>query len=350
MEFYLPKAPLVLLLLLAFAACEPSTQKHPQHSFTLVLKDSLDLKTDSLSPPLSPYMQGLETDSGFYLIRLNTLMNSLDYFSMESGEMSHREKIHRLGRYGAGDLIAFHRLHGSEVLLLSALRLSKTTAGNPEIEENVHINWPAFGNQAARTYRPIMEDDEAFYIPFQGLPGVKDFDNKRKLPSNSLMVKVYKEKAGYENLVEWPEDLEKEMFPPEMYDYSVTKGHLQGQFVFSFPHRENLLLSDLYEMHRWTKAGGGKAPVANSETSTEPFPMYGPVYFDAYRTVYLRFVREDHGKNKLYLLDTEFRRLNVFDAEMLPDIDPKHLIIGKEGWWIRHSDPNTPRYYLISIE
>jgi hypothetical protein len=236
---------LAILFLSALSACMPSDHEQVLNTYTLVLQDSVRLKTDSLSPPMSPYLQGLQTDSGFYLVRLNTYLNSLDFFEMASGELKRRDELYRLGRYGAGDVLAFHLINPDSVLLLSSLRLSQSTPGNPEIETNLHVDWPSFGQQAARTYRPIMEGEDAWFIPFMGLPGVKDFSNKAKMPVNSLMVKIYKE-GSYENLVAWPEELEKEILPDEFFNFSVSQSHLKGQFIYSFPHSDALLITDLY--------------------------------------------------------------------------------------------------------
>lgn len=339
-----------IFILWALSACTLGDQEELLNTYTLVKLDSVSLKTDSLSPPMSPYLQGLHTDSGFYMIRLNTFTNSLDFFHMGSGEMKRREELYRLGRYGAGDLLAFRLTSSDTVLLLSSLRLSMSTLGNPEIESNLHVDWPAFGNQSARTYRPIMEDQEAWFIPFMGLPGVKDFSNKAKMPVNSLMVKIYKT-GSYENLMAWPEELEEESLPEEFYDYSVSGSHLKGQFIYSFPHSDALLLSDLYQTWTWKKAGGGKLPAspANKEELSAS-PVYGPVYYDPYRKVYLRFVKEPRQTPTLLLYDTDFRWLNAFDARQLPAVDPDHVLIAEEGWWMRKADPRKADYVLLTIQ
>lgn len=337
-------------ILWALFACVPEPHEELLNTYTLVRLDSVQLKMDSLSPPMSPYLQGLQTDSGFYLVRLNPFINSLDFFEMATGEMKRREEFYRLGRYGAGDLLAFRLNSPDHVLLLSSLRLSRSTLGNPEIEANLHLDWPAFGQQAARTYRPIMEDEQAWFIPFMGLPGVKDFSNKAKKPVNSLMVKIFKE-GSFENLVAWPEELEKKTLADEFYDYSVSESHLKGQFVYSFPHSDALLLTDLYSTASLKKAGGGKASLSLDDLEqTEASHRYGPVYYDPYREVYLRFMRDKEQMLSLLLFDTDFRWLNSFGPDQLPGIDPKHLLISPQGWWIRKADPLQPHYFLLTIQ
>jgi hypothetical protein len=327
----------ILLLSLAVLGCKEQEHTKPMQRYTLNLSDTLYLQLDSLNAPKSNAYHWVSTDSGQVLARLNMLRNALELFDGQSGSLLYGQEFARGGRYGSGDIISLY-VEDSGILLLNPMRLSLGTFGSPEISANLHVDWPAFGEQAGAPYRPISVDEDFIYIPFMGVPGIRDFANSKGKSTHSLMVKIERQ-GGYENLMSWPSKMEKEEWPNVFLDYSVSPGHEKGFFIYSFPSDADLLYTDLEEEIRHIKAGGNfpslSHPPQAEPSSDAGFPRFGPVYFDAYRGLYLRFIFTGTQDIRLLLFDTDFQWINDFSLAAYPPLDVYRVLISEKGWHIR---------------
>jgi hypothetical protein len=356
----------IFIALLSLAACidrGAETYQGPYYSLQLI--DTIRLQHTGDTPLASTAYQLIQTDSGEYMVKLNSYLNSLDYYQLPGGELSRIQRFLKGGRNGVGELLDFLIYNADSVYLLSSMRLSLSDIYSEELKRIVHVEWPAFGDMPPAPYRPIFRDAKGVTVPFMGIPGILDHQNTTGKGTDALMVRLPLE-GGFENLGFWPKRILEGEWSKNWLNFGVSDSHRTGHYLFSFPSEADLVFTDLHRSSTMVKTAGGwqvtPDPSVEDEATFLQIPSYGPVFYDPTRRLYIRVLYGSSNgasikelyqnrslRSQLILLNTDFQQIGLVDLRSFPPLDLSIMLFSQDGIYIRAIDEDSDAFCLFEL-
>ncbi len=383
---YLLYYPLLGLLVTIFS-CNPVkdellVKKQP---VLLVSNDVVTLSLDSVSPYFCSPPQLFENyaNDSTYLVIKNHLLQSIDFYSLPSGNLIKRVRPEVDGPDGVGELTGFQVLNQDSILVVSHYQFSVSIIDwhakliNKLFAPGKTVNLRVDGN------KHVSIIDSILYLPFEDFTnyGTPGFTNDIK-----TLYHVNLNNGSFTPLVGYPSDYQENVTSVDyIKQYSIIYPDPgKNSFVISYPLCPNLVLVSHESMDSTKRAeidGFALVKPVDFELSP-PEPMnhathfysnfsYGKIAYDKLNKVYYRLawhpVEELNLVNKDYdeffenvtskrsfsiiVLNEKFEKVGEQYVGQQHNFDPNMLFVANGGLHIyeKTDNPDQMRFRVFKL-